>query len=117
MHVQLLQWSLPSPPSPACLVLDGLDPIDAAISEDRTAVVATKTSVVVAKDNAQVSTLPVGYEPQCISRHPGKPEYAVGGKVSGHSRVCPPVWPVDDLWWPLPLRTAKCTFSPSVDPS
>ena len=71
------------PFSPACLVLDGLDPTDAAVSEDRTAVVTTSSNVVVAKDNTQVSALMADYGPQCVSRHPGKPEYAVGGKVSG----------------------------------
>lgn len=72
--------------SPACLILDGLDPVDATVSEDRTAVVATKTNIVVAKDNTQVSAFPVGYGPSCVSRHPSKPEYAVGGKVSGCGR-------------------------------
>lgn len=68
--------------SSVCLVLDGLDPVDAVVSEDRTAVVATKTSIVVAKDNTQVSALAADYEPQCVSRHPSRPEYAVGGKDS-----------------------------------
>ena len=43
------------------------------VSEDRTAVVATKTSIVVAKDNTQVSALAADYEPQCVSVTPAGP--------------------------------------------
>ena len=85
--------------SSVCLVLDGLDPVDAVVSEDRTAVVATKTSIVVAKDNTQVSALAADYEPQCVSRHPSRPEYAVGGKVSGHGGR----WTAGDSAWLVTL--------------
>ena len=85
--------------SSACLVLDGLDPVDAVVSDDRTAVVATKTSIVVAKDNTQVSALAADYEPQCVSRHPSRPEYAVGGKVSGRGGR----WAAVDSAWEMTL--------------
>ena len=95
LDVALLALSFSS----ACLVLDGLDPVDAVVSEDRTAVVATKTSIVVAKDNTQVSALAADYEPQCVSRHPSRPEYAVGGKVSGRGGR----WAAVDSAWEMTL--------------
>lgn len=105
--------------SPACLVLDGLDPTDAAVSEDRTAVVTTMTNVVVAKDNSQVSALAAEYSPQCVSRHPSKPEYAVGGKVSGWGRGGAGVglWMAGDLSDDPPPRTARSTSYLSVGQS
>ena len=69
------------------------------VSDDSTAVVATKTSIVVAKDNTQVSALAADYEPQCVSRHPSRPEYAVGGKVSGRGGR----WAAVDSAWEMTL--------------
>ena len=62
--------------------MDGLDPKDAAVARDGTAVVATNSMLVLIRDNKRVSDLPVFYDPVSADMHPTKPEVAVGGKVS-----------------------------------
>ena len=79
MHLYLTYTLLCSPES---VLLDGLDPKDAAVASDGTAVVATNSMLVLIRDNKRVSDLAISYDPVSADMHPTKPEVAIGGKVS-----------------------------------
>ncbi|XP_065919248.1 WD repeat-containing protein 1-like [Dysidea avara] len=67
---------------PESVLLDGLDPKDAAVASDGTAVVATNSMLVLIRDNKRVSDLAVSYDPVSADMHPTKPEVAIGSKDS-----------------------------------
>ena len=67
---------------PACLTLDGLDPVALAVAENGTSVTVAHSQIVVSRGSQLCSTLPVKFEPTSITWHSSNGKYAVGGKDS-----------------------------------
>ena len=79
------QINFPSLPSVSSFTASDRDPTSLAVNSDGLSVVGTIKELLLVRDNQQVASVPISYQPTSANFHPSRPELAIGGKVSKRS--------------------------------